>query len=140
MSYRFGSDRPKIDTRIQGAGKYTAPTGTSQHYFTIPFDCLLNGVQLYAKDSNVGDTVSFEVQYDYGGVWKRYKKFGKGLYFPPNAWTEFISVPAEPKQGMRLEFEYVNTGSTSVDFTVNALTYSPQTVIDVASGAEGEDW
>lgn len=140
MSYRFGSDRPKIDTRIQGVSKFTAATGTTQHYFTLPFDCLLNGVQLYSDNSNVGDSISFEVQYQYGQTWKRYKKFGKGLLFAPKVWTEFISVPAEPKQGMRLEFEYNNTGSASVDFIINVLTYTPQTVIDVASGAEGEDW
>lgn len=140
MPYRFGTDRPKIDTRIQGTSKFTAAVGTTQHYFTVPFDCLLNGVQLYANNSNVGDSISFEVQYNYGGTWKRYKKFGKGLFFAPNAWTEFISVPAEPIQGMRIEFEYVNTGASQVDFVVNVLTYTPQVSIDVENGVEGEDW
>lgn len=140
MSYLFGSDRPKLDTRLQGAGKFTATTGTTQHYFTIPFDCMLNGLQIYSDNSNVGDTVSMEVQYNYGGVWKRYKKFGKGLYFPPKTWAEFISIPSEPKNGMRIKFEYINSGESSVDFIINLLTYFPQASIATSNGEEGEDW
>lgn len=140
MSFRFGGDRPKVDTRLQKAGKYTASTGTSKHYFEFEFDCLFNGLQVFSTNANLGDTVSLEVQYNYGGAWKRYKKFGKEWFIFPNNILDIISVPSEPKDGMRIEFEYNNTGESSVDIFVNIYTYYDQTTINVAAGQEGEDW
>jgi hypothetical protein len=140
MSAEFGSDRPKLDARLQSAGLFIATPGSSTHYFVLPFDLMFNGLQFYAYSSNKGDLVNVEMQYLYGETWKRYQKYSKNWYVFPNQVTEIKTIPAYPLYGMRIAFSYTNEGDANVDFAVNLYTYVPVVNVDVANGEEGIDW
>jgi len=140
MSAEFGSERPKLDARLQGTNLYTATPGTSTHYFTIPFDLMFNGLQFHAYSSNKGDYVNVEMQYQYGETWKRYQRYAKKWYVFDDHTIEIKTIPAYPMNAMRIAFTYENVGSSNVDFAINLYTYVPVVSVDVASGAEGDNW
>lgn len=140
MGYQFGTDRPKLDVKLQGIGKFVATPGQSSHYFVFPNNCMFNGVQVIADNANLGDNLSLTVEYPYQESWKRYKKFGKSWYIYKDNILEIVLFPTYPEQGMRAKFIYDNTGNANINFVVNLFVYSDQLSVDTANGAEGEDW
>lgn len=140
MSYLFGSDRPQVDTRYQSTGILTATPGESTHYFVIPFDLMLNGLHFYAWNSNKGDHVTIEMQYQYNEEWKLYQKYSKDWIVIPNTNIIINTPPTRPLDGMRIAIKYHNTGEVNIDFAINLLTYVDEVSIDISSGESGVNW
>ena len=57
MSEAFGSDKPLLDARLQGAKYEAAANSVSDHYFEFTRDCFFNGIELLAIDPNFDDEI-----------------------------------------------------------------------------------
>ena len=140
---QYGSDKPILDARLTGSDLFTATANSeTHHYFNFNFDCLFNGVELYAWDSNTGDKVELITEY-YApplGAWLRYKKFGKTFNIYPNTLQNYILFPTEPKAGVRVKVTYNNTGNTDVKFSMNLFIFNDQQQVNTAVAEQGEDW
>lgn len=137
---------PSVDARLQGAmhGSASADSVT-EHSFILEFDCKLNGFEIYAKDSNIGDSLTFETQYNVGTtetpVWYRYKKFGKDWFIAPNVLNKVLLFPTEPKAGVRISVKYSNTHATNdVDFFINLYQFVDVEIVKTSEGQQGTDW
>jgi hypothetical protein len=131
------------DARMTGSDKFTAAANsTTKHYFYFTFDCYFNGVELYAKDSNMGDKLKMYTEYYVPSldVWKRYKKFGKEFNIYPNTIQNYVLFPATPQTGVRVCFEYTNTGNAEVEFSANFFIFADIEILDLSNLEEGEDW
>jgi hypothetical protein len=138
----FGSVKPELDIKLHGKPFFTATANeVSTHYFSMDFNCYMNGVQFYAWDSNKGDNVIMEMQYNAGELgWKRYKKFVKTWNIFPDDKSTNILFPKAALEGTRIMIKYDNKGMSDVDFAINLFTYSALTQVNIATGEEGEDW
>lgn len=140
MAYEFGSDRPNLNARLHGLGVFTATPGQSTHYHEVEFDCLFNGIEFMADNANIGDNLTFELEYIYGETWKRYQRFGKEWNIFSGYPARVILFPTRPKDGMRFKIVYNNVGESDVKFVANVFTYSDYQMINTEEGEEGTDW
>ena len=140
MSISF--DNPNLDARLEGSDLFTATANsTTDHYFTFSHNCLFNGLEIYAWDSNPGDNIDFSIEYEaIPGVWYRYKKFGKNWNVLPNTLQSIVLFPAKPRAGLRARMKYENKGNTDVKFIINFIKFADLESVNPLMGQQGEDW
>jgi len=139
---QFGTNHPLLDARLEG-GKYTATANSiTEHHFIFAGDCVFNGIEIFAKDSNFDDDIELYTEYYVPPLneWKRYKKFGKKFNLAPNTLQKYVLLPAEPSAGVRVTIKYNNTGSTDVKFFANYYVFTDLAEVNPAQLQEGEDW
>lgn len=136
-----GSIKPELDTRVAGTDLFTATaSSTTSHYYNFEFTCEFNGLEIYAWDSNKGDTISLYVEYYAGELgWLRFKKFGKKFNVYPNHVNRVITFPTTPQLGVRIRVDY-NCGANPVDFSLNVFQFSTREPVDISMGQQGENW
>lgn len=140
----FQFKNPNLDARLHGTGSvYTATAGQeTDFYYTIPFDCRLNGIEILT-DSNVqlGDTLEMRTEYDAGQYgWKLYKKCGKDWNVMPSDRSRILMFPTASKAGVRVRIRYKSTGAEDVKFVLNLFTFVDSEKINPAALEEGTDW
>ena len=139
--------------RLVGTHSGTAAANTVTHFdWTVPqmqfpagtdVDSIFNGIQYYAKDSTMGDSLCFSVvDTDGSGVglglypqayYDAYKdgsgvleieKFGLTWYVAPNEMEDIILYKAKLYPGLSIRVSYTNSHATNtVDFIVNIFRH-----------------
>lgn len=143
MSDWNGSENPRMDTRLQGSSLFSIPADTVKDLFiNFEFDCDMTGIEFYAKNAELGDTMDFSTEYYVPplNTWLRYKKFGKGYMVFPNHPTRIILFATTPKVGTRIKITYHNTGSQTVYLAVNRFQFIESQNVKASLGEQGEDW
>lgn len=132
---------PSLDARLFGISVMVAPSGTSEHYFSFPFDCKFNGIEIKTNASELGDKLSLETQYNAGPYgWKRYKRFAKQWNVFPDESTRVLLFPTEPKAGIRVKVTYENAHQTDIKIAINLFTFVDSEIVNAAQLQEGADW
>lgn len=140
----------EIDARLKGLifGE-ASPNSTTEFYYIFDFDCKFNGLDFYVWNSNAGDNITLETQYnanpdpltrESNPVWLRYKKFGKNWYVFPNVNKEIVLFPTTPKAGVRLVIKYNNVGNSAAKLAINGFIFTDSESVNPSLGQQGTDW
>lgn len=146
MDVAYGSRKPRLDTRLEGKC-FDCTAGDSTHFYNFSYESpitkvLFNGVETFAKDANMGDSVTLWTEYYAGPTyeWITYKKFGKNYMVFPNTIQKNILFPTEPILGVRMAIKYNNTGTETVKFAINLFNFVDRQTVNPAVLQEGHDW
>lgn len=121
--------------RMRGLGSWTIPNGTT-------YDCdyqmqqlawlgtnkksYFDGVQYYAKDAVVGDSVKFQVVDKDGLVYPAgtvLEEFGDSWYVMPDQSIDIRLFKSAIVPGMYIRIKYTSTGGTDVKFVGNLFRF-----------------
>ena len=120
--------------RLKGAILGTVPKGTTVNfdyqmeqlqyaqypYTPVDKTSIFNGIQYYAKNAEVGDTITFQVVIISGETVTLIEEFGDGWYVAPDKLEDIILYRSGIVPGIFLRVKYTSVGTTSdVEFFMN---------------------
>lgn len=123
------ADGGSLRARVLGSHLATITAGQSQNldwsvtqltYGGVNKDSFFNGVQYYAKNAKLGDTVSFQVVHPSLGV---LDEFASNFYVVPDIKDTILLYRAKLYPGTTIRIVYTSTGSTDVDFVCNLFRH-----------------
>lgn len=126
-------DPENLRARIIGTHFATVSAGQTQNidwvvsqlvYNGVGKDGFFDGVQYYAKNSEIGDTVSFQIVHPSLGV---LDEFASGFYIVPNSSELLLLYRARLYVGTTVRIVYTSTGQTDVNFVCNLFRHMDTT-------------
>lgn len=123
------TDGGTLRARVIGSHFATITAGQTQNidwtvtqltYSGVNKDSYFNGVQYYAENAVIGDTVSFQVVHPSLGV---LDEFATGFYVAPNTKDTILLYRARLYPGTTIRIVYTSTGASDVNFMCNLFRH-----------------